>query len=52
MDKGSGYQDTGTKVFAEEEYFRRNLHPLDFLCDDWKPASSNGRKEYNDFGAR
>jgi hypothetical protein len=48
MYKGSSDQNASTEMFAEEEYRWRNLHPLDLLCNNWKPTSSDGRSEHND----
>ena len=45
MDKGSGNQDTGTKVLAEEEDWGWDLHPLDLLCHDWETSTEGGGKE-------
>jgi hypothetical protein len=48
MDKRCGNQDTGTEVFAEEEDWRWDLHPLDFLCYDWKSSTSNRSSKDDD----
>jgi hypothetical protein len=49
MNESSSNQDTGTEMLAEEEHFRRDLHPLDLLCDDWETTSSDRSSEYNDY---
>lgn len=48
MNESGGNQNTGTKVLAEEEDRRRNLHPLDLLGHDWEAGAENGSKENND----
>jgi hypothetical protein len=48
MNKGCCYENTSTEMFAEEENFGVNLHPLDFFCDDWESTSSDGREEDDD----
>lgn len=48
MNKGSGNQDTGTEMLTEEKHLRRDLHPLDLLCNDWEATSSDRRSEHND----
>lgn len=48
MDKSSGNQDTGTKVLAEEEDIRGNLHPLDLLGNDRETGTEDGCEKDND----
>ena len=48
MDKRCGNQDTSTEVFAEEEDWRWDLHPLDFLGHYWETGTKDRRKEDND----
>ena len=47
MDEGSSNQDTSTEVLAEEEDFRRDLHPLDLIGDDREATASDGGEEHN-----
>ena len=49
MDECGGDEDTGTKVLAEEEDLRWNLHPLNLLCYYWKATASNRGKENDDY---
>jgi hypothetical protein len=48
MDESSGDKDTGTKMLAEEEDLRGNLHPLDLFGHDWETATTDGSEEDND----
>ena len=48
MNEGSRYQNSSAKVFAEEENFWGNFHPLDFFGNDRKPSASDGCNKYND----
>jgi hypothetical protein len=45
MDESSSDKNTSTKVLAEEEDLRWDLHPSDLLCDDWKTATTNRGEE-------
>jgi hypothetical protein len=49
MDERRSDQNTSTEVFAEEENLRRDLHPLDLLCDNWKSSTSDGGGENDDY---
>lgn len=48
MDECSSNQNTSTKVLAEEEDAWRDLHPLDFLRDNWKSTATNRGYEDDD----
>jgi hypothetical protein len=48
MNESGSNQDTSTKVLAEEEDFRWDLHPLDFLRNHWEAGAEDGSKEDND----
>lgn len=48
MNKGSSDKNTSTEVLTEEEDLRGDLHPLDFLRDDRKSATSDGRSKHDD----
>lgn len=48
MNESRSNQNTGTKVLAEEEDLRGNLHPLDLLGNHWETTATNGSKEDND----
>jgi hypothetical protein len=41
MDEGSGDEDTSTKMFAEEENLRGDLHPSDLFRYDWKSTTTD-----------
>lgn len=49
MNESSSDQDTSTEMLAEEEDFRGDFHPLDFLSNDWEAGTKNGGKKHNDF---
>lgn len=48
MDKSCGNQNASTKMLAEEENLWGNLHPFDFLRNDWKSATTDRSKEHDD----
>ena len=48
MNESGCNQNTGTEVLAEEEDWRRNLHPLDLLRHHWETGAEDGSKEDNE----
>lgn len=49
VDKGRGYEHTGTKVLARKEGSWGNLHPLDLLGHDRKPSAEAREAHYQDW---